>query len=72
MTSENEPMLVLVLTNGVRLTLSLKIKEFEQMHKHTYTQAENLFDVEKVESSPIEPTLRAYFDFYREWKPLLV
>jgi hypothetical protein len=64
---------VVLLSNGVRLTLSLRIHEIERIHQHPIAQSkQDLFDIVKVEASPIESTLRAYFDIYREWKPLLV
>ena len=49
-------MLLLVLSNGVRLTLELHGSDFSITH---------------IESSPIEPTIKAYIDNTGLWAPLL-
>jgi len=55
-TLDSQKMLLLVLSNGVRLTLDIH---------------ESDFSITNIESSPIEPTIKAYIDNSGLWAPLL-
>jgi len=55
--------LLIVLNNGIRVTLKLNLKA-EILSSESFT-------IVRIESSPIESSLKAFNDKNRIWKPLM-
>ena len=55
--------LLIVLNNGIRVTLKLNLKA-EILSRESFT-------IVRIESSPIESSLKAFNDKNRIWKPLM-